>query len=269
MTVDRTDPAAHVSSPRPAPARRDPHPRGPGLRRQLDDAFAPRRRDLLQDAAGSATGSGSPWTSCAHRRDPGGPELAGGAAGARPDRPAGGDHRAAGAPDDRQRPELRRPGLDGGLRGRHRTDLGQHRRRPAQPAGRRRAAARLHHARGQGVPARRPSPPPSWSGRAAGTCPRSTWSRRPPGPGRASSTSGCTSSTAPSGRSTPGTARTSTCRSWRTPTRPGCGTTSSSSPRTCSASRAARSAPPCSSRRSPPRSRWRRSSTNSASTARD
>ena len=56
-------------------------------------------------------------------------------------------------------------------------------------------------------------------------------------------------------------------RSWRATSRPGCGTTCSATPRSCSASRAARSGPPCSSRRSPRRSRWRRSSTSCASTA--
>ena len=50
--------------------------------------------------------------------------------------------------------------------------------------------------------------------------------------------------------------------------RRGCGTTSSSTRRTRSASRTAPSARPCSSRRSRPRSRWRRSSTSCATTAR-
>ena len=59
------------------------------------------------------------------------------------------------------------------------------------------------------------------------------------------STSACTCSTAPSGSSTAAAGRTSTCPSWRATSRPGCGTTCSSSPRTCSASRAARSGPPC------------------------
>ncbi|CAM5332596.1 hypothetical protein GCM10010343_33170 [Streptomyces avidinii] len=60
------------------------------------------------------------------------------------------------------------------------------------------------------------------------------------------------------------TARTSTSPSWRTGTRHACGTTSSFLPRNCSAYRAAPSGRPFSSRRSPPRSRWRRSAWCSA-----
>ena len=73
-------------------------------------------------------------------------------------------------------------------------------------------------------------------------------------------------STARSGSSTPGAARTSTCRRWRATSRPGSGTTSSPSPRTASAPRAAPSAARCSSRPTRRPSRWRRSSTSCAST---
>ena len=100
--------------------------------------------------------------------------------------------------------------------------------RPGQPAGRgaRHDRARHRRRRPTGWPRR---PPPSWSGPAAGTWPRSTsWSTasrsRP-----ACSTSGCTCSTT-AGRALDrgASARTSTCRSWRAISRPGCGTTSCS-----------------------------------------
>ena len=68
--------------------------------------------------------------------------------------------------------------------------------------------------------------------------------------------------------STSARARTSTCRRRSRTWRPASGTTSSSSRRTTSASRRAPSARPSSSRRSRPRTRWRRSSTNCATTPR-
>ena len=69
--------------------------------------------------------------------------------------------------------------------------------------------------------------------------------RRPAGRPAACSTSRCTSSTAPSASWTRARARTSTWPRWRATWRPGSGTTRSAWPRTRSASRAARSGPPC------------------------
>ena len=80
------------------------------------------------------------------------------------------------------------------------------------------------------------------------------------------STSGCTSSTTRPSCCPAATARTSTCPSWRAISRPGSGTTSSPSPSPTRAWRPARSVPPCSSRPSRPRSRWRRSCTSCATT---
>jgi malate synthase len=59
---------------------------------------------------------------------------------------------------------------------------------------------------------------------------------------------------------------TSICPRWKVTSKHGCGTTSSTSRRTILESRAAPFAPRCSSRRSSPRSRWRRSCTSCAIT---
>ena len=93
--------------------------------------------------------------------------------------------------------------------------------------------------------AQRARPRRCWFGRAAGICPRSTSSStaaRSPAP---SWTSGCTSSTTRGVCSNAGVGRTSICPSSKATAKHACGTTSSRSPRTHSAFRAARSRPPC------------------------
>ena len=125
---------------------------------------------------------------------PRGPELAGRAARARPDRPAGRDHRADRPQDDDQRPQLGRQCLAGRLRGRQHPAVGEHDRGPAQPEGRAGPDHRLHappRARSTRW-ARTTSWPRSWSGRGAGTWTRSTSSSTASGPPAAWSTSRCT-----------------------------------------------------------------------------
>ncbi len=137
-------------------------------------------------------------------------------------------------------------GLAGRLRGRQHPALGKHDHRPAQPATRWTAPSTspAPRARTTGC-GPMTSWPRSWSGRGAGTWTRSTCSSTASGCRAACSTSRCTSSTARSGSWTRARGPTSTCRRWRATWRRGCGTTSSSSPRTRSASRAAPSGRPC------------------------
>ena len=90
----------------------------------------------------------------------------------------------------------------------------------------------------------------------------STGARSPP----ASSTSGCTCSTALDVSSAAAAARTSICPSSRATSRRDCGTTSSSTPRSPSACPSGPSAPPSSSRPSTQPSRWTRSSSSCATT---
>ena len=128
-----------------APAvRRDPDPGGAGLRRQAGRrgrrppgraADRPRRAAAARSTRARTSTS---WTETA--RDPRRPELAGRAVP-----PALADRRCEiTGPTSRkmtdQRAELRRVGVDGRLRGRHRAELVQHHRRPDQPV--RRAARR-------------------------------------------------------------------------------------------------------------------------------
>ena len=144
----------------------------------LDREFGARRRELLDapPRAGRATRTGRaldflPETAADPRRR----VLAGRAAGARPGRPAGRDHRAARAQDDDQRAELRRQGVDGRLRGRDVADLGERRRRAAQPAATRSTASSTSpRPDGKHYTARRRRCRRSWCGRAAGTCREAT-----------------------------------------------------------------------------------------------
>ena len=187
-------------------------------------------------------------TSCPRPQDVREDELAGRAAGARPGRPPGGDHRPDRPQDDDQRAELRRQGLAGRPRGRQHPAVGE----------RGRAASSTCATRSTGTidftsprarstrSATTTSWPRSSSGRAAGTCRRSTCSstasRRP----AAWSTSRSTSSTARSGSSTRGQGPVLLPAEDGEPprgaalerrVRPGAGP--------ASASRAARSGPPC------------------------
>ena len=120
------------------------------------------------------------------RGDPGDPRgrlVAGRRAGARPGRPPGRDHRPDRPEDDDQRAQLRRQGLARRPRGRQHPAVGERGRRPAQPARRDHRQHRLHQPGGQGVPPRATaSTRPSSSGRAAGTCRRSTSSSTASGP---------------------------------------------------------------------------------------
>ena len=88
--------------------------------------------------------------------------------------------------------------------------------------------------------------PRSWSGRAAGTCTRSTsWSTAQPVSGSLFDFGALLLPQRAEAARQGQAARTSTCPRWRATSRRGCGTTSSTSPRTRWASRAARSAPRC------------------------
>ncbi len=115
-------------------------------------------------------------------------------------------------------------------------DVGQRHRRDPQPARRRPGNPELHlarRARNTGsAPTRRW--PSSWPGRAAGTWTNATCSSTASPPWARWWTSACTSSTSPSSSSPTARARTTTCPRWRATSRPGSGTTSSSSPRTTS-----------------------------------
>ena len=153
--------------------------------------------------------------------------LDGGALGARPHRPQGGDHRAGGAQDDDQRAQLRRAGLHGGLRGRTLAALDQRRHRTAQLHGRRAAHARVRspeerYALGERLATRS-------CGRAGGIWKRSTSCCGRPVP-RAWWTSASTSSTTRASCWPGGAGRISICRSWRAISRRGFGTTCSTRP---------------------------------------
>ena len=103
---------------------------------KLDGAAAGRRAELLaaRRERGKRISAGEPVDFLTgDRRHPRGHQLAGRAAGAGPGRPALRDHRPDQPEDEHQRAELRRQGVDGRLRGRHRAELVQHHRRPAQP----------------------------------------------------------------------------------------------------------------------------------------
>ncbi len=232
---------------RPAPGRAARPPRGPA------------GRDRLDRPTGLPAGD---------QADPGS-RLDGRAGPRRPGRPPGRDHRADRAEDGDQRAELRRQGLAGRPGGRQHPALGRTwssgqvnlydavRRQlsydsPEGKAYRLRDDGRLAVARG--APARLALRRAARAGRRRARS-SARWS-----------TSGCTSSTTPPSCWRAGAGRTSTCRRWRATSRPGCGTTSSSTPRSARHPASAPSAQRCSSRRSPPRSRWTRSSTSCATT---
>ena len=179
------------------------------------------------------------------RGRPGGPVLAGRRPGARAGRPAGGDHRPDRAEDDDQRAQLGRQGVAGRPGGRQHPALGERRRRAPQPR-------------------RRAGPDASTSRPAARTYALgdelATIVVRPRGwhlPEKHVLVDGEPMSGSlvdfglylvhcgPAAARRRRRARTSTCRRWRATSRPGCGTTSSSPPRSSSASRGAPSGRPC------------------------
>ena len=186
----------------------------------------------------------------------------------RPRRPPRGDHRPDRSEDDDQRPELRGEGMACRPRGCEHAALGERDRRPAEPPRRHRPAPSTSRATRasvyrltDGELATIVVRPRGWhlpekhilvDGEEIVRLARRL--RALPGHQRHRR------------RSTAAKARTTTCRRWSATSRPGSGTTSSSAPRSLSASRAAPSARPCSSRPTRPHSRWRRSSTSSAST---
>ena len=241
---------------------------------ELQRRFGARRNELLaapQGAPGRGRPDGSTRTSCPRRRSP--RRRRGRWPPAPPDlrRPPGRDHRADRAEDGDQRAQLRARRC-GSPTWRTPTPRTGERRRAASSylydAVRRHA--RLHLARGQGVPAARPTRrlavlvvrPRGWH-----LDERHVLVDGEPRGRRAGRLRPATSSTTPRSCSTAAAARTSTCPRPRATSRPGSGTTSSPSPRRASASPTARSGPRCSSRPSRRPSRWTRSSTSCATHA--
>ena len=141
------------------------------------------------------------------------------------------DHRAGRRPQDgHQRLQLGRADLHGRLRGRELADVGERRRRPAEPHGRDRAddlaRAGREELRAERRGRRAPRPAARLASCRSATS-RSTASTSRPG----SSTSASTSSATPSACSSADRGRTSTSRSSRATSRRGSGTTSSASRR--------------------------------------
>ena len=244
-----------VRSALAAAARRTAHPRRPrsagaadvltpevvAFLTDLEHEFGGRRRELLarrrdrlaRPAHGRAAG-----LPARDRVDPRG-GLAGRAVPGRDRRPARRDHRPGRPQDGHQRPQLRREGLHGRLRGRQLADLGQLHRGPAQPHRRARPHDRARRGR-EAVQAERRggdavrAPARLAPGRAALRGRRSADVRR------RSSTSASTSTA-----TTRAAGTTSTCRSSSRTSRRGSGTTSSASRRTGWACRAGRSRRRC------------------------
>ena len=214
--------------------------RGPGARRgrrpppsalelvaALERELGERRHELLRARAERQeriSAGELPDFLPATRVDPGG-RLARRAGPGRPRRPAGRDHRSRRRPEDGdQRVQLRRADVHGRLRGRELADLGERRRRAAEPH-RRDRADDLARGRGKSyelseevaVLAR---PPARLAPRRA-----ERRDRRHARSRRASSTSASTSSATRSGCSSAERGRTSTSRSSRATSRPASGTT--------------------------------------------
>ena len=236
----------------------------------LERRFRDERQALLRRRAARHAEIAAGAAARLPARDRGRPrrDLAGGAGAGRPRRPAGGDHRPGRAEDDDQRPQLGRPRLHGRLRGRPQPDLVERRRRPARRAGRRPPRR---------SPSRRPRRPTgstrrrrrSSSGRAAGTSRSATcWSTAGP----------VSASLFDAGLYLFHNAAEALRRGLRPVLLPaearepprGAPLERRLRPRPGrrSASRAAASGRPCSSRRSSPRSRWTRSCSSCASTPR-
>ena len=215
----------------------------------LHDALADRRAELLaarrrRQAELSAGAMLDFLPETAHIRED---TLAGRAARARPGRPAGRDHRPDRPQDDDQRAQLRGQGLAGRLRGRQHSAVGEHDRGPAQPQGRPRPDDRLHLRGGEELRARPRRHPGHHRGQAARLAPgreahpdrRAAGVRQPdrlrPLHGRVRA--------APAGQGQGPVLLPA--EDWSPTSRRGCGTTRSTSPRTSSPSRAARSGPRC------------------------
>ena len=178
------------------------------------------------------------------RGDPGGPRrgLDRGPGTGRLRRPAGRDHRAGRPQDADQRAQLGRPRVHGRPRGLAVADVGERRRRPGGAVGRRAPRrSTFDVARGQGVSAERRDrhargPAARLAPRRVARCSSTACRSRP-----ACSTSVSTCSTTAPRRCDAGAGRTSTCQARDRITRRGSGTRSSSTARSRSGSRAARS----------------------------
>ncbi len=217
---------------------------------KLHRATAERRQELLQarrTPPGRDRQGPGPAVPPRDRVHPQRPDLARRSPGPGPGGPPRGDHRPGGQEDDHQRAELRRQGVARGHGRLLHAVLAQRHPGPAEPHRRAGTPDRLHLPGGQGIQA----PPGRGTAHHRGPPPRLAPARKAHAHRRrtrspaASWTSACTSSTTPAACWPRARARTSTCRRSRTTSKPGCGTTSSSWPRTCSASRRAPSAPPC------------------------
>ncbi len=236
-------------SPAHRPGRGNPDPGGSRLRRGTSPSLCRNPRRTSQGPRRQARARGPDRPPGFPAGDPGDPRrrLERGSGTGSPAGPPGRDDRA-GRPgqDGHQRAELRCKGVARRPRGRQHAHLVQRGRIDPQPPRRRRGNTEVHLARGQGVRAahRRPAR------RRGGPAPRLAHGRTAPADRRGTHrsapwwTSACTSSTPPSGSWRTATARTTTCPRWRATSRHGCGTRSSSSRRTISASRRAPSAPP-------------------------
>ena len=175
----------------------------------LHRTFNPRRQELL--AARDIRAASTPAAPDFLRASPHTPgRLAGRAARSRPERPAGGDHRAGGPQDGHQRPELRRQGFMADFEDAStppgRTVAGQHN----LPT---RSARTISWSRAASLPAERATAvlmvrPRGWH------LPEKHVSVDGETMSGTSSTSGCTSSTMPKNCYRAATAPTSTCRRW-------------------------------------------------------
>ena len=184
-------------------------------------------------------------TSCPRRKHIRDGDWTVGADPRRSARPPRRDHRPGRPQDDHQRAQFRRQGLHGRFRGRHLADLGEQYRGPDQPQGPLGRQDRLHRsdnrqalrartkARGAArAAARLASAGGAYDGRRRADLRRAVRFRPLSLPQRQAALAQAR-------------APISICRSWRAISRRGCGTTSSSSRRSGSASRAARSRRRC------------------------
>ena len=236
----------------------------------LHERFEPRRRELLDARAAAPRADRRRRDARLPGRAPS--EIREGdwqvaPAPARPAGPARRDHRPGRPQDGHQRAEL------GRARASWPTSRTRCRRRganvvagPGQPDRRDRGHDRVHRRRRARVQARR-------RGRDAARAParlapgrEARARRRRAGRGRLRRRRALPACATPGACSTRARARSSTCPRWSRTSRRGCGPRSSRSSRASSGSTRGRSRPRCSSRRCPPRSRWRRSSTSCAST---
>ena len=168
-----------------------------------------------------------------------------GARAARPAGPPRRDHRADRPQDGDQRAQLRRVRLHGRFRGLQHADVGEHDRRPGQPARRGEPHDRVRQPRRQALPAERQDRDADRAPARLAPAGKARARRRRAGRRARSSISRSTSSTTPRRCSRATAGPTSTCPSWKATSRRGCGTTSSSPPSASSGSRRARSRPRC------------------------